>query len=309
VILHFPSALSEEPGEHPGAGIASPPADGRHVLRRAADARVLDMPKSPERRCTAKLREASPIPMNSRKHRAARTILRPLHAESRPGRISTLDQLSTALLHDLRNPLASICGCSEMLVDLELTPDQVKRLSRNIHRAADRMRELLGNLFDVTQGKTAEAETCSIREMIVKACEYSAAPRDQGIQISLDLQVQRDIRAVRNRMERVFINLVTNAVEAMPQGGKIRIAAKETGDCALIEVEDSGPGIPLEIRDRLFQPFISARKKDGLGLGLSTSIRTVRDHGGEMWTESAPGARFVIRLPLQESVTRCLTEA
>ena len=65
--------------------------------------------------------------------------------EGRQGRISTLDQLSTSILHDLRNPLASICGCSEMLVDLDLTPEQVRRLSSNIHQAAGRMRELLGN--------------------------------------------------------------------------------------------------------------------------------------------------------------------
>jgi len=220
--------------------------------------------------------------------------------EGRQGRISTPDQLSTSILHDLRNPLASICGCSEMLLDLDLTPEQVKRLSRNIHQSAGRMRELLGNLFDLTQGKVAEAEPCSIREMIVRACEISAAAaHDQRIEISLDLQVQRETQAVRGRMERVFVNLITNAVEAMPRGGRILIAARETADCALIEVEDSGPGIPPEIRERLFEPFVSARKKDGLGLGLAISLRTVRDHGGEMWTESARGARFVIRLPLQ----------
>jgi two-component system NtrC family sensor kinase len=225
--------------------------------------------------------------------------------EGRQGRISTVDQLSTSILHDLRNPLASICGCSEMLVDLDLTPEQVRRLSGNIHQAAGRMRELLGNLFDVTQGKIAAAELCSIPEMITRACDIiAAAAHDQSIEISLDLQIQREIRAVRGRMERVFINLVTNAVEAMPRGGRILIAARETTDYALIEVEDSGPGIPPEIQDRLFEPFVSARKKDGLGLGLATSLRTVRDHGGEMWTESARGARFVIRLPLKAGVMK-----
>jgi len=225
--------------------------------------------------------------------------------KGRQGRISALDQLSTSILHDLRNPLASICGCSEMLVDLELTPEQVRRLSSNIHQAAGRMRELLGNLFDLTQGKIAAAEPCNIPEMITRACDIiAAAAHDQGVEISLDLQVQREIRAVRGRMERVFINLVTNAVEAMPRGGRILIAAKETADCVLIAVEDSGPGIPPEIQDRLFEPFVSARKKDGLGLGLATSRRTVRDHGGEMWTESAHGARFVIRLPLKEEVMK-----
>src|SRR5580698_1525258 len=223
--------------------------------------------------------------------------------ESRQGRISTVDQLSTSILHDLRNPLAAICGCSEMLVDL--TPEQVRRLSSNIHQAAGRMRELLGNLFDLTQGKIAAAEPCSICEMVTRACDIIAsAAHDQRIEISLDLQVQREIRAVRGRMERVFINLVTNALEAMPCGGRIMIAARETTDYALIEVEDSGPGIPPEIQNRLFEPFVSARKKDGLGLGLATSLRTVRDHGGEMWTESARGARFVIRLPLKEGVMK-----
>jgi len=221
------------------------------------------------------------------------------------GRIIALDQLSTSILHDLRNPLASICGCSEMLMDLELTPEQVKRLSGNIHQAVGRMRELLGNLFDVTQGKIAAAEPCSIPEMITRACEFSAAAaREQRIEISLDLQVHKEIQAVRGRMERVFINLVTNAVEAMPCGGRILISAKETTGFAFIEVEDSGPGIPPEIQDRLFEPFVSAGKKDGLGLGLATSLRTIRDHGGEMWTESAQGARFVIRLPLHEEVMK-----
>jgi signal transduction histidine kinase len=102
----------------------------------------------------------------------------------------------------------------------------------------------------------------------------------------------------RTRIERVFINLITNGLEAMPGGGMIRITAKEAGDCALIEVEDSGPGIPPEIYARLFDPFTTAGKKEGLGLGLALSRRTMRDHGGDMWIEPAAGARFVIRLPL-----------
>jgi hypothetical protein len=66
----------------------------------------------------------------------------------------------------------------------------------------------------------------------------------------------------------------------------------------LIDVEDTGPGIPRAIRDRLFEPFVTAGKDHGLGLGLALSRQTVLDHGGDMWTEPAAGARFVIRLPL-----------
>jgi signal transduction histidine kinase len=70
-------------------------------------------------------------------------------------------------------------------------------------------------------------------------------------------------------------------------------------NCVLVEVEDSGPGIPCGIRDRLFEPFVTAGKDGGLGLGLALSRQTVLDHGGDMWTEPAAGALFIIRLPLK----------
>ena len=113
-----------------------------------------------------------------------------------------------------------------------------------------------------------------------------------------DVPVRMEMTGERTRMERGFINLIRNSLEAMPGAGMIRITTKEAVDCTLIEVEDSGAGIPPEIYGRLFDPFTTARKKEGLGLGLALSRRTVRDHGGDMWIEPAEGARFVIRLPL-----------
>jgi signal transduction histidine kinase len=94
------------------------------------------------------------------------------------------------------------------------------------------------------------------------------------------------------------VQQLDHSLEAMPRGGEIRITAREAGDCALIEVEDSGPGIPPEIYGRLFDPFVTARKKDGLRLGLALSRKTVRNHGGDMWIQPACGARFLICLPL-----------
>jgi signal transduction histidine kinase len=108
-----------------------------------------------------------------------------------------------------------------------------------------------------------------------------------------------EIPLLRSRMERVFLNLITNALEAMPKGGKIYIGARQTDNSVLIEVEDTGPGIPCGIRNRLFEPFVTAGKDHGLGLGLALSRQTVLDHGGDMWTEPASGARFVVRLPLE----------
>ena len=103
------------------------------------------------------------------------------------------------------------------------------------------------------------------------------------------------------RMERVFLNLITNALEAMPTGGKLHIVSRKANSYVLIELEDTGPGIPRGIRDRLFEPFVTAGKQDGLGLGLALSRQTVLNHGGDLWTEPATGARFIIRLPLNRA--------
>jgi len=83
----------------------------------------------------------------------------------------------------------------------------------------------------------------------------------------------------------------------MPDGGEVRISATPEQDSVIIEVRDTGPGIAPEIRDRLFQPFATAGKVDGLGLGLAFSRRALMEHGGEIWTEAArEGACFALRL-------------
>jgi signal transduction histidine kinase len=92
---------------------------------------------------------------------------------------------------------------------------------------------------------------------------------------------------------------LANALEAMPEGGSIRISAAPAESSVVIRVRDTGPGIVPEIRDRLFQPFVTACKADGWGLGLAQARQIVNDHGGEMWLESPPGtgACFAFSLP------------
>jgi signal transduction histidine kinase len=151
----------------------------------------------------------------------------------------------------------------------------------------------------VNCGNRSTLEICKVRDVIIAASEAALpAAEKQSVQILTDVPDDIDVPMERSRIERVFFNLTTNALEAMPHGGTVRIGARKADNCVLIAVEDTGPGIPRGIRDRLFEPFVSAGKDHGLGLGLALSRLTVLDHGGEMWTEPAPGARFVIRLPL-----------
>jgi len=210
--------------------------------------------------------------------------------------LSGTEWLSASILHDIRNPLGTVYAGAEMLMDLDPTSTQAKRLAANIYRAAGRMRDLLG---DLTRG-ASPVETCGICDVLAAASEAaSAAAEDHDVEIQLDVPAGIEIRAMRSRLERVFINLINNSIEAMPHGGLIDIGAKKSGDCVLVTVEDTGPGFDPGISARLFEPFVTAGKDNGLGLGLALSRQTVLEHGGDMWAEPAAGARFVIRLPLR----------
>jgi signal transduction histidine kinase len=219
----------------------------------------------------------------------------------RQERISTIGRLSGSIVHDLRNPLAAIYGGAEMMVDGDLPPQHMKRLAGNIYRASRRIQELLQDLLNVSRGKTSETEICRLREVASAACDALAAAADaQGVAIAQEIPAEIELPLDRSRMERAFTNLIGNALEAMPDGGEVRLTARVDHDAALVEVRDNGPGIAPEIRSKLFQPFVTARKRNGLGLGLALSRQTVLEHGGDMWVESPPGggARFLFRLPL-----------
>jgi signal transduction histidine kinase len=218
----------------------------------------------------------------------------------RQERISTIGRLSGSIVHDLRNPLAAIYGGAEMLVDADLPPSHVKRLAGNIYRASRRMQELLQDLVNVSRGKSGAAEACRLREVASAACDSLTAMADsQSVTIALVIPAEIELPLERSRMERAFVNLVANALEAMPDGGAVRITAEMERDAVVVHVEDNGPGIAPEIRSQLFQPFVSAGKRNGLGLGLALSRQTVLEHGGDMWVDSAAGrgARFSFRLP------------
>ena len=218
----------------------------------------------------------------------------------RQERISTIGRLSGSIVHDLRNPLAAIYGGAEMMVDADLPPAHMKRLAGNIYRASRRIQELLQDLLNVSRGKTGAPELCRLREVASAACDSLAvAAETQGVAVSLAIPSEIELPLDRSRMERAFVNLVGNSLEAMPEGGQVRISASLENGSALIQVEDTGPGIAPEIRANLFQPFVTAGKRNGLGLGLALTRQTVLEHGGDMWVDSAPGrgARFFLRLP------------
>jgi signal transduction histidine kinase len=215
-------------------------------------------------------------------------------------RVATIGRLASSIVHDLRNPLAAIYGGSEMLVDTQPRPDQTRRIAENIYRASRRIQELLDDLVRVTRGKTNMDGHCSLRELVQDALS-SLEPAAQTLGVKLDVKIDPHIEVMvdRPRVEGVFVNLVQNALDVMPNGGEVRITASSEGSAVMMEVADTGPGIAYEIRGQLFQPFVSHGKKNGLGLGLALARQTMLDHGGDLWAsaDDGKGARFILRLP------------
>jgi signal transduction histidine kinase len=218
----------------------------------------------------------------------------------RQERIGTIGRLSTSIVHDLRNPLAAIYGGAEMLVEGNLPPEHVKRLAINIYRSSRHIQELLLDLVNVTRGKIESLEMCRLQEVVGAAYDTLAtAAAAQEVRVAVNIPGEIEVHMERARMERVFANLINNALEAMPGGGSLEIGACRESRSVLLRFEDTGPGVSEHIRARLFQPFVTAGKKNGLGLGLALSRQTVMDHGGEIWVDSdkGGGAKFFLRLP------------
>jgi len=221
----------------------------------------------------------------------------------RQERIATIGQLSTSIVHDLRNPLAAIYAGAEMLVDGTLGEEQTRRLAKNIYRASRGIQDMLQQLLNVVRGKADATEMCSVREVISAAWD-TVAPAADACTIELISEVPEELECPmeRARIERVFANLFENAIDAMRTGGRISVRSLVDGDNVIVRVEDTGPGINPALRARLFQPFVTSGKKNGLGLGLALSRQTLLDHGGDIWADAnGPGARFGLRLPKERS--------
>ncbi len=219
----------------------------------------------------------------------------------RQEQIATIGRLSGSIVHDLRNPLAAIYGGAEMLVDAELSSEQQRRLAANIYSSSRRIQELLQQLLDVSSAKTRPIEACRLFDIVVSARETLARTAQlRSVSIQIDVPENAEVFVSRDRLERVFINLVDNAIDAMPEGGSVQISARPEPDRVIVLIEDTGPGIPDEAWPNLFQPFASFGKKNGLGLGLALSRQALLDGGGDLWVEKklAAGARFLMRLPV-----------
>lgn len=217
-------------------------------------------------------------------------------------RLATIGQMAGSVVHDLRNPLATISTAAEMLSRTDLAPERRQTLLESQLRAAHRMHEMLRELLDFTRGSyNLTLEKLSLAALIERAVNgVSANAGRAGVSLETNIEADLFVQADAGQLRRVFENLLTNAIQALPKGGKILLLASRQHDKARIDVIDDGPGVPPEIRERLFEPFVSHGKLGGTGLGLAIAQSIIEAHSGSIGLEpvSASGTDFYFTLPL-----------
>lgn len=217
-------------------------------------------------------------------------------------RMALVGEMASSIIHDLRNPLTTIQGFAPLLADPNTTPEEKKEFLQAIDDESRRISIMLADLLEFSRGRQAlQKEPQALDDFVQKAADLISLDLQMtGIHTQVSLHSRAQVLLDSNRMERVLTNLAGNAREVMPQGGTLWIETSAVGKLAFITVRDSGPGVPPEAREKLFEPFFTHGKANGTGLGLAICRQIVTAHGGAINLEQndGQGATFVISLPI-----------
>ena len=210
--------------------------------------------------------------------------------------------LVARMSHDLRTPLAAILANAEIMAHANLSKHEQYELYEEIRLSIDRMNELVADLLECSrEGEVVRPAIGNIVETMDRVIRMIGV-RSTFRRITITHRHEGSALGWYNArlLERAMSNIVLNACEAVsPESGQVAITTLGGTACLRIEVSDNGPGIPAEIQDSLFQPFVTYGKSEGTGLGLAIAKRIIEDHGGEIFLDAAEktGASLKISIP------------
>jgi signal transduction histidine kinase/DNA-binding response OmpR family regulator len=230
------------------------------------------------------------------------------HMLIRSEKLASIGRLAASIAHEINNPLLPIqINLDDMLEDLhDHKPIDAQEITRT-QESVERIRRIVNRLLEFT-GNSLNSMTIKpldINKVIRNVSELVAKSLEQkGQRVELDLGSVPEIQADKDGLEQVFMNLILNASEAMSRGGHVEISSRTEGDWLVIKVVDTGSGIPQEIIEKIFEPFVTT-KEDGSGLGLFVSYGIIQNHSGRLELSTGKkGTTFVISLPVtQEAPT------
>ncbi len=218
-------------------------------------------------------------------------------------KMGAFGQLSAGIAHEVKNPLAGILGHAQLAKGKIDAPD-IKKHLEVIEKETRRTKEIIENLMKFARAEKADLIPTDLKETVSATCDLVDHQLGlMGVRIYKELQDVPQVNANANQLQQVFLNIMMNAGHAMEKAEKkeLYVYTEHVGDLVRIRIQDTGSGIPKEIKEKIFEPFFTTKPAGkGTGLGLSVSFGIIRDHKGKIYIESemGEGTTFFIDLPL-----------
>jgi signal transduction histidine kinase len=220
-------------------------------------------------------------------------------------KLAAMGRLTSQIAHELNNPIYGIMNTLELL-KTEIPPESKRRRILDLSLSEiQRLSEMLRNMLSFSKPEEETRKRISLNELLEGILlMMERQMRESNIRVVLDFDHQiPEVMASTNQMRQVMLNMFKNAKEAMPNGGTLTVRTAKEDQKVSVNIQDTGMGIPEEIRNKIFEAFFTTKQKvKGVGLGLSVCYGIVKDHGGEIRVESeeGKGTTFIISLPIEK---------
>ncbi len=217
-------------------------------------------------------------------------------------RLSAIGQMMSTVAHDIRSPVSIITGFVDLMEDETTSTSERSEFAEIIRDEIKSTINMITEVLDFAKGKTNILPRKTGVRSIMKhfRTRLDQMCKQKEAKLTIDVESKQIVYVDEEKINRVFYNIAKNALEAMGKGGELNLRVYDEKDMAVFQFTDNGPGIPREIRDRLFDSFVTSGKKSGTGLGLAIVKKIIDEHNGRILIDSPPegGATFRIKLPI-----------
>ncbi|HDH02585.1 MAG TPA: HAMP domain-containing protein [Nitrospirae bacterium] len=218
-------------------------------------------------------------------------------------KLAAIGELAANIAHEINNPLTSVLGYAELMRE-EKDIESIMRDLEIIESESLRARDIVQQLLEFSKKWPLKISKVDINRLLKEVIDLiSLNLKDSEINIIEDFSQISQISADANQLKQVFLNLINNAVQSMPNGGTLSIRTEKIDNSVMIEVSDTGTGIPDNVAQKIFEPFFTTKKDRGTGLGLPISYRIIKKHGGKIEVKKRmdKGTTFKVILPVMLS--------
>jgi signal transduction histidine kinase len=217
----------------------------------------------------------------------------------RSERLSAVGRMASSIIHDIKNPMAALHTYAQILKRKSET-DESAEIADEIIQQIDRFVKMTQEVLDFSRGISEIHFTTAALGEVVQQALWQITPELEKSRVTLvtHLDYTGTCTLDVEKMLRVIYNIARNALDAMPEGGSLTVATRSQDGIAVVEISDTGSGIPEHIKGRIFEPFFTYGKKHGTGLGLAIVKRIVEDHHGQIEVQSSPRTGTTVRLIL-----------